>query len=267
MRYLKQQVLNRRAPSDARLYVDVNDNVLMSTPAALQLPTGTTSQRPIIGNSYGEDVPTLSGMIRYNSETNQLEGYQAGVWRAFRFKEPTQITQQELGNGDAVETFFGPLNPAPVTDVQDNITWDNAQIAKNLFVIVENVIQLSVTNYVVVQNPCRVSGNVISFDSGTKTITSSNTSLVNFLTKGFRSDQQIVVTGTSSNNSTYTIDTVTSSTIVLVDAITTEAAGSTVSIVGKQFNTGTQFAAGYYISFTSEVPYGKPVTVLHGFDK
>lgn len=150
MRYLKKQVLNRRAPYDQRLQVDVNNSILMSSPTGVQVPSGTTNERPIVGNRYGvSNAGDLSGMIRYNATTSEFEGNQAGEWRAFRFKEATQIISQDLGVGDWSETTFGPLNPAPPLTVQSGTSWSGA----NLIVIVENVIQIHVTNYTIVENP------------------------------------------------------------------------------------------------------------------
>lgn len=161
MRYLKKQVLNRRAPYDQRLSVDINNNILMSSPAGVQVPAGTNAQRPIVGNRYGSsNVGDLSGMIRYNTSSGELEGYQAGAWRTFRFKEATQIIVQNLGYGDFVETTFGPLNPAPPTSVQSGTTWTGA----NLLVIVENVIQIHITNYTIVVNPVgKPAGSYVAF--------------------------------------------------------------------------------------------------------
>ena len=90
-------------------------------------------------------------------------------------QEPTTITQQSLGNGDGTETVFGPL-------ASGDSAFPVPNAAQNVLVLVENVFQLSTTNYTLVQNPA-----------------------------------------------------------------------------GK--------AAGYYIQFTTAVPLGKPVTVLHNFDK
>lgn len=48
-------------------------DVILSTTAALELPDGTTAQRP------GSPV---AGMIRYNTTLTQFEGYKAGNWGA-----------------------------------------------------------------------------------------------------------------------------------------------------------------------------------------
>lgn len=146
MRYLRKQVLNRRAPWDQRLSVDINNAVVMTTTNNLTLPSGTTAERPVSAISK-------NGMIRYNTTLDEIEVYQSNNWRSLRFKEPTLITQQSLGAGDGINLYFGPLAPAPVTLVQSGVTWDVTQIAKNVLVVVENVLQLAITNYTVVQNP------------------------------------------------------------------------------------------------------------------
>lgn len=165
MRYLRRQVINRRAPNDARLDVDINNNILMTSPAAVQVPAGTTSQRPIVGNRYGTSTTgDLSGMIRYNVTSDQLEGYQGGAWRAIRFKESIGIIQQILGYGDYIETVFGPLDPAPpdltyLHTVDSNADWTahgnlttpgNIWTGANLIVIIETVIQVYNINYSIV---------------------------------------------------------------------------------------------------------------------
>lgn len=48
-------------------------NVILATTTALELPDGTTAQRP------GTPV---NGMIRYNTTLNQFEGYKASAWGA-----------------------------------------------------------------------------------------------------------------------------------------------------------------------------------------
>lgn len=163
MRYLRKQVLNRRAPYDQRLQIDVNNSVLMSTPTALQLPAGTSTERPINSNRYGtSNVADLNGMIRYNTQTNQLEGNQNGIWRAFRFKEATQIVSQTLGVGNSIDVLFGPLSPSPPATVESEATWSGA----NILVIVENVIQIFTTNYSISVDPVGyATGSYVLFDS------------------------------------------------------------------------------------------------------
>ena len=94
-------------------------------------------------------------MFRYNSQTAEFEGYQSGAWRSFRFKESGNVVLQtnfDLGDGSTV--VFGPLTPDPFSyTAQSGVTWDLVQMAKNLLVIVENVIQIAGVNFVLVQNP------------------------------------------------------------------------------------------------------------------
>ena len=107
MRYLRKQVLNRRSPFDQRLSVDINDAIVMKTTSNVTLPSGTTAQRP---------VSPVNGMLRYNTDIvagGEMEIYQSNTWRSLRFKESTQIVQQNLGAGDSINVYFGPLNPAP----------------------------------------------------------------------------------------------------------------------------------------------------------
>lgn len=142
MRYLRTQNINRRAPFDTRLNVDLSNGVVMGTTNNLLLPKGTTNERPL--------VPKL-GMIRYNTTTDEVEIYQGlsdaeGVWRSVRYKESTQITQQyKVFYGDGINTVFGPLIPPEPTVTETNSTWTGA----NLIVIVENVVQVYDNNYLI----------------------------------------------------------------------------------------------------------------------
>lgn len=184
MRYLRTQVINRRAPFDTRLNVDVTDSIIMNTTNHLLLPKGTGGYRP--SDSTGRPVDPVVGMMRYNTDTNEVEVYQGradntettATWRSLRFKESVPIIQQDLGFGTlGGETFFGPLNPAPPTKVDSNIAWASNGVGNadtpgdlwtgaNLIVLVENVIQIFNINYTIAQNPPgKSAGYYISFDS------------------------------------------------------------------------------------------------------
>ena len=167
MKFLKKLQLAKKNLTDDRIAVDANSLIYFESTNAMKLPIGTTNQQP--GQSGNTITSPVNGMVRYNSDTNQLEAYQNSAWRNVRFKEATTITQQSAGTGNGTETKFGPLSPVPTA-------------AQNVLVLVENVMQIATTNYTLVQNP-------------------------------------------------------------------------------------GGYAAGWYISFTSAVPLGKPVTVLHGFDQ
>jgi len=184
MRYLKQRNLSRRIVNDTTLYSDVtNTNIYMSpvNQGSFTPPSGSTGQAP--------SSPT-QGMMRYNSTTNEMEVYQGAspTWRALRYKESTGITQQNLGAGDGLNLYFGPLNPAPPTVVQTGSGSSSGQYStnaawggQNILVVVENVLQLNNINYTVVQNPS-IAGETyigsLSVAAGTgSTILYFNTSL------------------------------------------------------------------------------------------
>jgi hypothetical protein len=140
MRFLKTLSLNRRAIYDDRLAIDTANGVVMNTPNNLLMPKGATGDRPISPST---------GMIRYNTSTNEVEVYQgvggSATWRSLRFKESTEIIQQAF-IGDAETVVFGPLDPQPPTIVASGATWTGA----NLIVVVGNVFQTWNTNYLIV---------------------------------------------------------------------------------------------------------------------
>lgn len=182
MRYLRRQTLNRRAVYDNTLYVDTNNAVVMGSRNTLQLPSGATSERPVVPGN---------GMIRYNETSGDVEVYQGATWRALRFRESGQIVQQTVGVGDGLNIYFGPLNPAPPATAQNGYSWTGA----NLLVVVENVLQLHQTNYTVVQNPTLISEVYTG-----KTSASFN---INDTTIYFNSSIQI--TGASGSGTTATL--------------------------------------------------------------
>mgnify|MGYP000355610861 CR=1 FL=1 len=156
MRFLKTLTLNRRAIYDDRLAINTSSEVIMNTTASMLIPHGTGVQR----------TSNINGMIRYNADTKEFEGYQGGVagasgggaWRAFRFKESTKLIVQPLGVGDDFEKTFGPLTPNPFDPsiiAETGTTWNEEQIAQNLLVINETIWQIGGTSYdfIVVQNP------------------------------------------------------------------------------------------------------------------
>jgi hypothetical protein len=99
---------------------------------------------------------------------------------------------------------------------------------------------------------------VINFDVTTVPIYPS----VNIIGAQLSGDPSIA-SGTLITN--YTVDSENRLTSVTIDTPTltpTMIAGTVLTITDA-----SNVAAGYYLEFTSPVPYGKPVTVLHGFDQ
>jgi hypothetical protein len=141
MRLLKAQNTNLRSIYGKGVKYDVNDQVIVDSNNVMLVPKGTSGERP---------SSPVSGHLRYNTTLNELEVYSESEWRSVRYKEPNNdpgIIQQNLGNGDATETVFGPLNS------QDpNTDYTAPAAAQNVLVFVENVFQVSGTNYTLEQS-------------------------------------------------------------------------------------------------------------------
>ena len=266
MRLIKAQTTNLRSITGKGIQYDINDQVIIDSNNVLRIPKGTTAQRP--------SSPT-EGHIRYNTDTNEFEGYQNGAYRKFRYKEPNSvgIIQQNLGSGDAVETIFGPLAsgdsdyPAPAA-------------AQNVLVFVENVFQISGTNYSLVQNP-GASNTISSIVSvGTSTVIETATN------HGYTTDNLLYVSGAEStiddaveNLNTDDSSSPGSHTILSIPALNRievavdTAGGNTANYIpnsGTIFKAGTStgpYLDGYYLQFTSAPDLDKAITVLHNFDK
>ena len=266
MRFIKQQTTNRRNLAGLGLKLDINNHAVVDTTSTILIAKGTTAQRP--------SSPT-NGYIRYNTTTNEFEGYQNGAWRKFKFKEPNPIgiTQQNLGSGDAVETIFGPLAsgdsdyPAPAA-------------AQNVLVFVENVFQISGTNYTLIQNPGAQNTITSIVSVGTSTVIETATA------HGFTTSNLIYVTGVestiddavenlntddSSSPGSHTITNIPAANRIEIAVDT--AGGNTSNYIassGKIFKAGTStgpYLDGYYLQFTSAPDLDKAITVLHNFDK
>jgi hypothetical protein len=142
MKFLKRSQINSRNVKDNSIAVEADGEIKLETTSAITIPKGTTLEKPIGTN----------GQIRYNIETNQFEGFQSGVWRTFSFKESGKIVQADLGAGDNIETYFGPLdatmyNPTTVSSENNNYG------GQSILVFVQNVFQIFGTDYTVELSP------------------------------------------------------------------------------------------------------------------
>ena len=149
MKFLKQKNISKYSVTDQTLFTNHFGRAVMGLTGGLRLPQGTTAQRPqTSGVRYpGDSSEFADGTIRYNIDTNSLEALIAGVWEVVRAPGATTITKQTLGPGNDVDVNFGPLTLTPSS-------------ADNIIVLVENVMQISTTNYTL------TSGNtVITFTS------------------------------------------------------------------------------------------------------
>lgn len=155
MKFLKTKNISRFSINDRTLiaYPDANGpaaRVVMNAHGGLMLPKGTTSERPqLTGVRQPADA---NGTIRYNTSTNSIEAYVGGAWEVVRAPGPTSITKQTLGPGNEIETIFGPLALVPAS-------------ADNIIVLVENVMQISVTNYTILYNYLGSGNSYIEFTS------------------------------------------------------------------------------------------------------
>lgn len=151
MRLIKAQSTNARSIKGKGLQFDINDTARMGGDVSMVVPIGPTSTRPVFPEN---------GMMRYNTDLDSFESYQGATgWAMVRRVEPTSIVQQNLGNGDASETEFGPLDSG-------DINFPVPIAARNVLVFVENVFQIATTNYTLVQNPAgKAAGWYISFGS------------------------------------------------------------------------------------------------------
>ena len=149
MKFLKQKNISKYSVTDQTLFTNHFGRAVMGLTGGLRLPQGTTAQRPnTSGVRYPGDASEFAdGTIRYNLDTNSLEALIAGVWEVVRAPGATTITKQTLGPGNDIDVNFGPLTLTPSSP-------------DNIIVLVENVMQISTTNYTL------TSGNtVITFTS------------------------------------------------------------------------------------------------------
>jgi hypothetical protein len=147
MKFLKTKNISKFSINDRTLiaYPDANgpgNRVVINAKGGMMLPKGTTAERPQLS---GVRQPTdANGTIRYNTSNNTIEAYVGGAWVTVASPLAAAITKQTLGPGDGVERVFGPLNVTFVASY--------AASADNIIVLVENVFQISTTNYTVVQS-------------------------------------------------------------------------------------------------------------------
>lgn len=247
MRYLRKQVLNRRAPYDTRVYLDATDGLVLADSNNITLPKSNNSI-----------VDPTQGMMRYNTTTNEVQVYQgsSASWRSIRYKESTGITQQGgLGPIDGLTYFYGKLNPAPPTQVQTgaggiNVAWGG----QNIIVLIGNVMQIFNTNYVITQNPnasLAITAEAFATDT---VLTVADTSSI---------AQGSTITGSASIPVLTTVTVTSSTQVTLSNPLSGGITSGTTLVFAKN--------DGYYLNFTSDPNYsgmiGQPITVLHGFDQ
>jgi hypothetical protein len=152
MKFLKTKNISKFSINDRSLIyypdgVGPGNRLVVNAKGGLMLPKGTTGERPQLS---GVRQPTdANGTIRYNTSLNVLEAYVGGSWVVVASPLASSIAKQTLGPGDGTETVFGPLNASYIASYSAS--------ADNIIVLVENVFQISTTNYSVQQS---VSGSL-----------------------------------------------------------------------------------------------------------
>jgi hypothetical protein len=135
MKYLKTGNLSDYGAS-RQFIVNPYGRITTNSTNSLKLPTGTTVQRP-------QTSLSSNGMIRYNTTLNVLESYMNGGWEIVKKPASVAIVKQTIA-GFNTETYYGPLTQVPA-----NID--------NLIVLVDNVLQISTTNFVLATDPAGTS--------------------------------------------------------------------------------------------------------------
>ena len=156
MKFLKQKNISKFSISDQTLFTNQYGRAVMGLSGGLRLPQGTTAQRPntSLVRYPGNASEFADGTIRYNTTLNELECLIAGIWETIKAAGAATITKQTIGPGDSLdgitgEKKFGILNSTYIPDFTAS--------PDTIIVLVENVMQISTTNYTIVQNPAGLS--------------------------------------------------------------------------------------------------------------
>ena len=240
MKFLKTKGISKFSINDRALIyypdgVGPGNRIVVNAKGGIMLPKGTTAQRPQLTSVR---QPTdANGTIRYNTSTTSIEAYVGGAWVTVASAFAAAITKQTLGPGDGVSTIFGPLNTTFAASY--------AASADNVIVLVENVMQISTTNFTITQNPSST-GPTTGAEINATALSSAN------------------------NGTSYIITSVGTTTFT--------SFGAGANTVGTVFTksgatptgTGKVREAGYYLTFTSAVPAPGAggdvfVTVYYGY--
>lgn len=231
MKFIKRLALDRKKQSSNRFAVEADDRIETTSKVSLQLPRGAQADR----------ASPINGQIRYSTTLNEIESYVDGQWEIVRTVRQANITPQNLGVGNYVNTLFGPLS----YDV------DTAK-PQNVMVYVDNVYQIPTTNYTL------ISGTSVAETAITQSGTSINTTTI-FLNTTTNVITGQLVTAPSGLAGGTTVTNVN----VVTRAI--EISPSTIAIVPGGTTLTFSYNAGTFVDFTGSVP-AKQVFVLLGVD-
>ena len=180
MKFLKTKNISKFSITDQSLIfypsgVGQGNRVVINATGGLMLPKG---RGPVLTDGVTPDPlgpdqrPKLTGVrqptdakgtIRYNTTTHEIEAYigdTSPTWVVVASPVATAILKEDLGAGNGVETVFGPLN------ARESYLRAYTRNPDSIIVLVENVFQISGTNYDIVQNPVgKPSGWYLEFTS------------------------------------------------------------------------------------------------------
>ena len=231
MKFLKSQNTSRYSPSDNTFQVNPYGRAVMDFNGAVMIPKGTGDPAYTPGTAQNQR-PDITG-VRHPSDAN---GY-------MRFNTTTnsfegyingrwEVIRAPAASAISIETF-GP------GDASDTIFGKLTNIpasANNIIVLVENVMQIPTTNFTLNQNPS-------STGTGQEVASGS-----------FVTSTEYIITATGSTDFT---------TIGAADS--NPGTVFTATGAGTPDPTGLARPTGWYLTFTSAVPFGKYVTVFFGF--
>lgn len=155
MKFLKTKNVSKFSINDRTIIaypegVGPGGRVVFNSTGAIMLPKGGEGQRPQLnGVRQPEDA---NGYIRYNTDNNTIEGYVGGNWEIVTAPSAATVSKQTLGPGDYSTTIFGPLTRSPSSP-------------DNILVFVENVFQISTTNFNLLYNYLGSGNTYIEFTS------------------------------------------------------------------------------------------------------
>jgi hypothetical protein len=237
MRYIKKLALNKKDPENDRFSVLADNRIVTNTKVSLQLPVGAKVDRPA-------PLDSDDGMIRYNKDLKELEVYNSAnpgpyPWEILRTVRQSNITMQDLGQGNYSDNIFGPLS----YDV-------SISKPQNIFVFVDNVYQVPISDYILTINPPSVTAILT-----TATLTNIDTGKPGTWRTISGNGIQI---GSTVTNISLQFDYIRKGYPVEISlpAITTISSGTIATV---------SYSAGTFIQFTGPVP-SQQVFALLGFD-
>jgi hypothetical protein len=198
----------------------------LTTFGFLQVPTGTTAQRPWV---------PANGMIRYNSTQSTFEGYSSSAWSSLGGVKSvdgyTYIqaeTSAGASNGDldfyaedgagTAATQIGQWNRTNLKDYTGTLV--GTQTTQNVF----NATATTVNAF--------GAATALNLGAATGTLTVANTTLA---AKAITASTTLTVTGATVLNGGLTMDT---DKFTVADTTGNTAIGGTLAVTGNQTNTG-----------------------------